>query len=94
MTGANDMFNVIFTIQDQGLTNTLLSVPYNTRNGISHEKRHLIQSVKVHHGSLVNPTTVNLELDAIRYQRSVKSWQNTNELFKRGIKGYENKFTF
>ncbi|MDR6735567.1 RHS repeat domain-containing protein [Sphingobacterium sp. 2149] len=91
---ANDMFNIKFVIQDQGLTNTLLSDPYNTRNAISHEKRHLLQSVKVHHGSLVNPTRTILELDAIRYQRSTKTWQNTTEKFKRGIKGYENKFTF
>ncbi|MDR2273506.1 MAG: RHS repeat-associated core domain-containing protein [Sphingobacterium sp.] len=94
MTGANNMFNIIFTIQDQGVKSTVLSDPYNTRNAISHEKRHLLQSVKVHHGSLVNPTITNLELDAIRYQRSVKSWQNTTEKFKRGTKGYENKFAF
>ncbi|PUV23825.1 MULTISPECIES: hypothetical protein [Sphingobacterium] len=52
------------------------------------------KSVKVNHGSLVNPTITNLELDAIRYQRSVRSWQNTIGKFEKGTKGYENKFAF
>lgn len=49
--------------------NHILSNPYNTRNSISHEKRHLRQGVKYEHRSVKDFNLNYLELDAIKYQR-------------------------
>ncbi len=62
-------------------------------NSISHEKRHLQQSVKTHHGTLKNPSIKLLEMDAIKYQRSVGSWQNVTDGYKLRIEQYEKRFT-
>lgn len=82
-------YEINFTINDKGGRGNLLSNPYNTRNAISHEKRHLHQAVKIDHGSLINPTRSKIELDAIEYQRSLDTWMKTTKGFKNTVKTYE-----
>lgn len=86
-------FDIPFYITDVIGENHILSNPYNTRNSISHEKRHLQQNVQFHHGSLKNFDRGLMELDAINYQRSVSSWNNTTSGFKIRIRNYEQKFS-
>lgn len=85
-------FDTPFYISDVIGENHILSNPYNTRNAISHEKRHLQQSIQFHHGSLRNFDKSLMELDAINYQRSVGSWNNTTTGFKIRIRNYEQQY--
>lgn len=44
----------------------------------------------MHHGSLKYQTRRTLELDAIKYQRLLGTWEKTTNDFKNSIRNYEN----
>ena len=77
----------------KGKENHHLSNPYNTRNGLGHEKQHIRQALRLHHAQKwIKYDKAAKELDAIKVQRSLPSWSKTTSWFKQSVKIYENKW--
>ncbi|MFD2744736.1 MULTISPECIES: RHS repeat domain-containing protein [Sphingobacterium] len=92
VSGAASIFETSFNIEvDPQMRGSIFTNPYNTRNTIAHEKRHLWQMSEFRQGLMRRSDVNTLERDAIGYQRSVPSWNKTTSSFKKSVNTYEKR---